>query len=199
MKSLKVPGDKTRVGCDSCKAMVSATFRYDTLCLQDGTRVPNAMLAFCDTCGAQVAMAQQSAYLVRKARHGQRKKTSVRLQQTLFDLASLLVEDAGGDPGETSAPELVLKAVLATVLDHPQRREVLVQKLVNLRSDPLLSASAAQRKLNLGLTTRLKSELSSLEKDTALTQSDLVRFSIVAAREDARVSQELKKLVILAT
>lgn len=199
MKSLILPGHQIRVGCDTCKAMVPATFRYDTLTLSDGVKVPYAMLAFCDVCGTQVAMAQQSAHLIRKAHQKLRKKTSVRLPRILFDMASLLVAEVGGDPNEGPAPELVLKAMLATLLDQPQRRQALGLRLGELRNDPLL-AQPSEQKLNLGLTTRLLEELASLKKVSKLgTQSEVIRTTLVAARQDPEVNKELRKLVVLTT
>lgn len=198
MKNLVLPGQKTRVGCDTCKAMVSATFRHDTITLDDGVKVPNAMLAFCDICGHQVAMAQQSAHLIRKAREKRRQKTSVRLQPILFDLSSVLVTEVGGDPNEAQAPELVLKAMLATLLDDPKRRKALVKRLIELRNDPLLAGSPGQ-KLNLGLTSRLRNELVHLQKASEFTQSEVIRTTLVAASTDPRASKELRKIVVLTT
>ena len=199
MKNLILPGQKTWVGCDTCKAMVPATFRYDTLTLSDGVKVPNAMLAFCDVCGTQVAMAQQSAHLIRRTHQKRRKKTSVRLPRILFDLASLLVTEVGGDPNEGPAPELVLKAMLATLLDQPQRRQALGKRLRELRNDPLL-AKPSEQKLNLGLTSRLLEELAGLQEVSKLgTQSEVIRTTLVAARQDPDVSKELRKLVVLTT
>lgn len=198
MKNLVLPGQKTRVGCDTCKAMVSATFRHDTITLDDGVKVPNAMLAFCDICGNQVAMAQQSAHLIRKARETRRQKTSVRLQPILFDLSSVLVTEVGGDPNEAQAPELVLKAMLATLLDDPKRRKALVKRLIELRNDPLLSGSPGQ-KLNLGLTSRLRNELVHLQEASEFTQSEVIRTTLVAASTDPRASKELRKIVVLTT
>lgn len=196
MKTLILPGQKTRVGCDGCKAMQSATFRYDTLILPGGIKVPHAMLAFCDVCGQQVAMAQQSAHLVRKATRRPRKKTSVRLPRVLFDLSSLLVTEAGGDPSQGAAPELVLKAMLATLIDQPQRRRELAHRLQELRSDSLL-AQPSEQKLNLGLNPKLFDELVQLQHNAGLGQSDVIRTTLVAARQDSAVVQELRKLVVL--
>ena len=199
MKNLILPGQETRVGCDVCKAMVPATFRYDTLTLNDGIKIPHAMLAFCNVCGAQVAMAQQSAHLIRKTRQKRRKKTSVRLPRVLFDMASLMVAEVGGDPNEAPAPELVLKAMLATLLDQPTRRQALGQRLCELRNDPLL-AQPSEHKLNLGLTVRLLEELASLQKESRLgTQSEVIRTTLVAARQDPDMSKELRKLVVFTT
>ena len=198
MKEVILPGQKTRVGCDTCKAIQSATFRYDTLTLDDGLKVPDAMLAFCDVCGSRVAMAQQSAHLVRRAHHIKRKKTSLRLPRVLSDLASLLVSDAGGDPSQTAAPELVLKAMLATLLDHPERRELWAQRMTELRSDPIL-AQPSEKKINLGLTPRLLEELATLQEVSHLTQSQVIRMTLLAARADLEVGKELKKLVALTS
>lgn len=199
MKEIVIPGQQIRVGCESCQAMRAATFRYDTLHLPDGTQVPHAMLAFCDVCGSEVAMAQQSAHLVRQARQPQRKKTSVRVSRVLWDLASVLVLEAGGDPHQGSALELVLKAVLASVLEQPQRRQQFATRLRALREDPLL-AQPAEQKVNLGLTPRMLAELTTLQQAAQMSKpSQVIRASLVAARHDPRVERELRKLVALTT
>ncbi|MCE7875384.1 hypothetical protein DYH09_34155, partial [bacterium CPR1] len=86
MKEVYLPGQTLRAGCDTCRAMRTGTFRYNVLRLEDGTEVPHAMIAFCDVCGGQLAIAQQSAHLIQKARHGRRQKTSVRVPRVVSDL-----------------------------------------------------------------------------------------------------------------
>ncbi len=199
MKEVYLPGQTIRAGCDSCCAMRTGTFRYDTLHLEDGTDVPHAMLAFCDVCGGQIAVAQQSAHLIQKARHGKRQKTSVRVPRVVSDLASMLVSAAGGDPSQVPATELVLKAVLASFLDHPKRRQAFARRLGKLRGDPLLQQPSEQ-KVNLGLTTRLQQELASLQEESKLSsQSELIRTTLVAARQDPQIERELRKLVLLSS
>jgi len=198
MKEIVLPGQKTRVGCDTCKAMQPATFRYETLTLPGDIKVPNAMLAFCDVCGSRVAMAQQSAHLIRKAHQKKRKKTSVRVSRVLSDLASLMVEGAGGDPAQSTAPELVLKAMLATLLDRPELQQSFALRLGELRNDPIL-AQPSETKINMGLTPRLLEELATLQKVSRLTQSEVIRTTLVAARLDPDVTKELRKLVVFTT
>jgi hypothetical protein len=139
------------------------------------------MLAFCDVCGSRLAMAQQSAHLVRRAHPKKRKKTG-----------------AGGDPAQSTAPELVLKAMLATLLDRPELRRSLALKLSELRNDPLL-AQPSETKINMGLTPRLLEELATLQEVSHLTQSQVIRATLVAARLDPGVTRELRKLVVLTT
>lgn len=199
MKEVYLPGQAVRAGCDVCQAMRTGTFRYDVLRLEDGTEVPHAMIAFCDVCGSQLAVAQQSAHLIQKARHGKRQKTSVRVPRVVSDLASMLVAAAGGDPSQVPAPELVLKAVLASFLDRPRRRQAFARRLGRLRRDPLLLQPADQ-KVNLGLTARLQQELAVLQDEAHLSsQSELIRASLVAARQDPHIERELRKLVVLSS
>lgn len=143
-------------------------------------------------------MAQQSAHLIRKAHQKKRKKTTVRLQPILFDLASVLVADVGGDPNAAPAPELVIKAMLLPLLEEPSRRQALVKRLRKLSKDPLLAESPAQ-KLNLGLTPRLQTELLFLQEASQFSQSEVIRTTLLAARTDPKVSKELRKLVVLTS
>lgn len=89
--------------------------------------------------------------------------------------------------------------MLATLLDQPTRRQALGQRLCELRNDPLL-AQPSEQKLNLGLTVRLLEELASLQKESRLgTQSEVIRTTLVAARQDPEMSKELRKLVVFTT
>lgn len=64
---------------------------------------------------------------------------------------------------------------------------------------PIL-AQPAEQKVNLGLTPQLLDELTALQRAAHMPkQSEVIRASLVAARQDPDFERELRKLVVLTT
>jgi hypothetical protein len=65
-------GDKSRAVCDTCKKIVSTTFRYSPY-NYDGLIIPDILQGFCDVCGVVVSIPHQSSYKIKEFR--ERAKT----------------------------------------------------------------------------------------------------------------------------
>lgn len=200
MMPVYVPGQQKNALCPTCESRELATFQYGVYEHQDGTKVPGVLILSCDRCHTQLAHAHQSSYLIQQARRQARpKKTSFRLPQVLMDLASSEVYQAGGNPIDLCAPELVLKATLASILDRPTLRRRLIERMKKVKGNPLLSQPAS-RKVSLRLSERAQDELAKLAEESHLkNSSEVFRISIlIAAEEESSVTPELRKLVLLS-
>ena len=66
-RKIRVPGEKTKLLCENCGDLRSATWNYGDFEFKNGTVVSGVMLAFCDECLEQAGLAAQSSYLLREA------------------------------------------------------------------------------------------------------------------------------------
>jgi hypothetical protein len=67
MKSIVLEGQLTEAPCETCQRFTQARFGHGPVELEEGLVVENVMRATCESCGAVVSVAQQSAYLFRQA------------------------------------------------------------------------------------------------------------------------------------
>jgi hypothetical protein len=201
LENVFLPGEKTSALCPTCQGRVQATFQYGTYTHSDGTKVPKVMMLFCDNCGTPLGHAQQSVYRIRNARqHDRLQKTTVRVPQVLLDIASSQVYKLGGDPKTVCAPEVVLKATLATIFDKSKSQRAAVIKLMKSCKDGPLWKQRQNASVPLKLSAKAKEELQRLTQESdCRNQSEAVRASIlVAAEDDSPVNPELRKLVMLS-
>ena len=73
---IRVPGEKTKVPCESCQALQSGTWNYAPYHLEDGHVIDQVMTASCDICSSPCSTATQSAGKLQEAR---RPKSPPRL------------------------------------------------------------------------------------------------------------------------
>jgi len=60
-------GDKSRAVCDTCKNIVSTTFRYAPYNYEELT-ISDILQGFCDVCGVVVSIPHQSSYKIKEFR-----------------------------------------------------------------------------------------------------------------------------------
>ena len=200
MTNVYLPGQKKSALCPECKGRVEATFHYDTYCHPDGITVANVLMLFCDCCGAQLAHAHQSSYLIQRARAVPKpRKTSVRIPQVLLDLASSKIHSMGGDPKKVCAPEMVVKATLATTFEKSQpERVAFARRMKSCQESPLWGQKQSTQ-VPLKLSDAARQELLWLVREAHFQgQSEAVRASILlAVEDDSPINAELRKLVML--
>ncbi|MDR0306731.1 MAG: hypothetical protein LBI42_07825 [Chitinispirillales bacterium] len=63
-------GEKSKGPCETCRKLVSTTFRYAPL-NYGGRVIPDVLQDFCDACGSSVSIPQQSSFVVREYRRAQ--------------------------------------------------------------------------------------------------------------------------------
>ena len=199
MKNVVVPGKKTRGPCETCGRFVPATYGYGSFGLTEGTVVENVMRATCDECGTIVALAQQSAPVIKKARDerdARRRKahSTVRLPRALLDFAAVKLSESGARPEEY---ELLLKAFAMSLAEASRsRRARVLSNLVSVKDAVLEQPCDAA--VNLNLSQRMWDFLGQLQEETGtVALSELVRRILVVLEGDRKVGTELRKLVLV--
>ena len=198
MRHVLKPGDTTRGGCESCKAMVFGTYNYGQIKLTDGTVVENVMRALCDDCGEIIAVAHQSAPAIKAARAQRdltkaRSRTTVRVPRPLADFAASQLLDRGANPDRL---DLMLKTFVSMALDGPTRRTDLVNAICSA-SDPVLELRP-EVTLHLDLSNSLRALLKELQAQSGLRNlSDFVRRMLVVMDADAQTDESMRKVVLL--
>lgn len=200
MRHVFKPGDTTRGGCEKCRAMVSATYGYGRVQLDDGTAIENVMRALCNECGEIVAIAHQSAPAIKAARAKRddekaRLRTTVRVSRPLADFAASQLLDRGANPERL---DLMLKAFISMALDGSQRRTALVNAICSA-SDPVLNLRP-EVTLHLDLNKQLWAVLKELQAQSGLRSlSDFIRRMLVVMDEDSQTDESMRRVVLYAS
>jgi hypothetical protein len=189
--NIRVPGQKTKVACEKCQSLRSATWNYGLFTLQDGQAIEDVMTAYCDICSEPCGIATQSGWKIREAQEAKKcKRTTIRVSLPLIDLAANRAVEAGADPRR--GPELITMAVLRNLGRNPKRLVSFAKKLKTTTS-PLLTNS--EKRMNLTLSPASTSTLSQLKKATSLNQSEVIRRALIASESDPAFSKELKMML----
>lgn len=189
---IRLPGEKTKVACESCQALQSATWNFGTFHLQDGRRVEQVMQASCDVCGQPAGMATQSAWRIKEARgSSEKRRTSVMVTLSLQDLAANKMLEIGGEPKR--GPELITMAVLKSLKSDPSKLKAFAHKLRELES-PLLQGPASVR-MNLLLSPELQGTLRQVSKNSKLNQSEVVRRALIVGESDEQMTEAMRATI----
>ena len=202
-RHLFYPGRRVKAICTKCKEIVTATYGYGTVPLQDGTPVEGVMRAICDRCGSLVATAPQSTPLVRaaietrneKRPHERKERTTVRIPRVLADFARWeLFELKAPDPERF---DLLVKAfIMSLARATEKRRGHAIEKLRNLK-DPVLE-QPCDYLVALNFSEQLWKYLKQLQLEARLpSTSELVRRILVLMERDQRAEDELRNLVLI--
>lgn len=176
MKSIVLPGDTTRASCETCGRFVRATWGYRPYELEGDLVVEQVMCANCPTCGQVVGVAQQSAYLLRRALENERRfRTTLRLPQELKDYVALQLDKLGVAGAPKSYVQLFLRALLAAC----RGRESELAEALRQVEDPVLERPCTEM-LTLTLSRPLLEVLDNLKAQTGLENgSEVMRRLLV--------------------
>lgn len=189
-------GRKIEAPCEICGGFVSATFDLGALPMDDGSVVNGVMRATCDTCGSIVAVAHQSASVVREAldRRDAGRRATVRLPRTL-------AAQVAGRLSRKGTPPTQYQLLLAAFANAWRRMDAADREALVLRLGSSDSRSARARKevtVNIDLGHNLAGFLEDLRRETGLSsRSELVRRVLAAAQEEPEVDRELQNLAML--
>lgn len=189
------PGMKVEAPCENCKGFVPATFELGRLVMDDGTVIDGVMRAVCDRCGSVLAVAQQSAPVIREAldRRDAGRRTTIRLPRALAEQVEMRLTRKGAPPTHYQA----LLAAFANALRHmgAADREMLVARLRsgevpyrNLKKDVTI---------NLDLGHNLAGFMDELRREVGIQQSELVRRIFAAVKDQPEVDRHLQELSIM--
>ncbi|MCE7872412.1 hypothetical protein DYH09_18820 [bacterium CPR1] len=170
MKSIVLPGETTRASCETCGKFVRATWGYRPYTLEDDLVVEQVMCATCPSCGQVVGVAQQSAYLLRRALENERRfRTTLRLPQELKDYVALQLDRLG----IAGAPQSYVQLFLRTLLAACRGKENEVAQGLRDLADPVLERPCTEM-LTLTLSRPLLEVLDTLKSRTGLDNSSEV-------------------------
>lgn len=189
---LLLAGEKKRLPCEQCQNLQQATYRYADFIFDDGVTVPQVLQAFCDCCGAALAVAPQSSSQI--GRHRSRAKpTSVRIPPVLTDLANTLLAQAGATTEK--AAETVFKIAVTATLDEDE--ESLAKKLRKATDSPLLSQPST-RKFSLTMRPQISQRLKQLQTLCKLaSQSEAVKAFLVLANDEPKIQDQIRRFALL--
>lgn len=172
MKSIVHTGQTTKVYCEACEKFVEATYSYGTFRFSNGVVADNVMRAVCDSCGEVVAVAHQSALVLKEALEDNGQRTTMRLPQELLDYISLQLDQLGAKPTHY---DLFLRAIL---LACHKKEKLIGPKLSGVEDAVLRQPYGAT--LSLLLTPNLLKIIQALVKASGITNnSELLRRLIV--------------------
>ncbi|MHB2019971.1 MAG: ribbon-helix-helix protein, CopG family [Candidatus Xenobia bacterium] len=188
MKSIVLPGQKTKASCDTCKAFRQATWGLHSHTLEDGTEVENVMQAQCDTCGSLIAIAGQAVHRIKGAiKDREKHRTSVRLPQELLDFMGARLNAAGADPTDF---DMFLRALFVAAHEAEKR---LFEKLP--RVEDLVLERPATALINITVSPQVADLLKRFRAATGQSTSEVLRRLLVLADGDlaAAVDEHLKR------
>jgi Arc/MetJ-type ribon-helix-helix transcriptional regulator len=192
MKSIVIAGQKTKAYCPDCGNFGPATYSYGSFPFDSGIVAENVMRATCDRCGIIVALAHQSANVLKEALQKPKVATTMRLPQELLDFVSLQLDRVGARPNQY---DLFLNALLMACRG---REEVVSAKLATVQ-DPVLTRPNSVT-INLTFTPRLHQVLTKLSAASSISNlSEVIRRLIVLAEEQPlakAVSTETERLAL---
>lgn len=193
MKSIVVEGDKTEGPCETCGGFVPAVWKYLPWKLSDGRTVDDVMQAVCASCGAIVAIADQSAHLVREALDDRvAHRIKIRLPQELMDFASIELSATGQSP---TAYEWFWRALFRVCLDEGSK---ILSGLVQTVHDSVLDAPM-RVSVNISLTEHVDKVLAEVCEQTGMDVSKVVRTLMVLADGELqdRVRHAIRQMALV--
>ena len=173
MKSIFVSGHKVKAYCDNCQAFVSATYAYGDFPFDRGVVAENILRATCDNCSTIVAVALQSAPMLKEALEApETVRTTMRLPQELMDFVGVQLDKMGAQP---SKYDFYLRAIILACRGKEQKIAQLLQSL----KDPVLERpNTVLLKITLG--SRLHEIVREIGKVSGISNlSELIRRLIV--------------------
>ncbi len=176
MKTIVLPGDSVNAACETCQKFVHATWNYGPFAMDNGLIIEQVMRASCSQCGSIVALAHQSAYLLRRALENQKRfRTTLRMPQELKDYVALQLDRAGIAGAPNSYVQLFLRAILAFC----RGREVEMAPALQEIEDPVLHRPCTEM-VTLTLSKPLLDVVENLKDRTGIQNvSELMRRLLV--------------------
>ncbi|MBT9583720.1 hypothetical protein IV102_10230 [bacterium] len=192
MKSIVMTGQKVKAFCPNCDKFGLATYAYGTFPFDNGVVADNVMRATCDGCGQIVALAAQSAPVLKQALEQPKTTTTMRLPRELLDFVSVQLDQAGA---RSNHYDLFIRALL---LACRGREESVAARLASLQ-DPILQLPNTNT-INLAFPARLHDILIRLEEFSGISNgSELIRRLMVLAEHPPlakEVRQETERLAL---
>lgn len=179
MKSIILAGQATKAYCETCDKFMAGTYSYGPFLFDNGVTAENVMRAECDVCHSVIAVAPQSAPLLKEALATPRAiRSTMRLPQELLDYMGIQLTRFGT---RATDYDLFLRALLMAC----RSREDEIGHQLPAVEDPILKQPFSAT-LSLFLSARLGDVITALSKASQLSNtSDVLRRLIVMTEQPA--------------
>ncbi len=197
-------GDKSKAICSHCSQLVGTTFVRRDVPFSDGKALAKDILvAVCDVCDEIVATPAQSTPAIREARQRGVKSLEAQLPAIYIDALDLAAYTVDNQ-SSTEFRKVLMTVYLHRFASGEYPASELVSALTTARSRYKERRGGARRRLSMKVTPRIAEDLKNLAKETALSQTDLIKSVIFQIQSDVLESRkpalmrELSALSLLA-
>lgn len=203
-------GDKSRAICEHCEALVETTFARRNVPFSDGQGVAESILvAVCDTCGQVASIPAQSTPAIKAARDAAVVSIEARLPASYLERLDQAMHTI-----TTAAATKHRKMFLSLYIDYLYRNDRWKKEAIFTWSQyyrikigatasvknaeyysafPGITRQEESKRLSLKLNFHIAGELTALQEQTKLSQTDLLKNVICQMQDDIvnRPNQEL--------
>lgn len=192
-------GDKSRGICEHCKKISETTFQVKTSTIQDGAkllRVPDILVAVCDTCDRVTAIPQQSfAAVAEHRKKAASKSEDFRVPRHFLDILNLSISIIGLN----ATKDLRARIVRYYIASLNTSKEDIKHLKRNLESE-LLSGNFKRRdRLPMRISSELSHHFSEVIQLSRLTRTQILDSIIVRIKEDVLDRKDSTKISNLKT
>lgn len=192
-------GDKSKGPCETCRKLVTTTFRYAPLKFNEMV-IPEVLQDFCDICGSAVSIPHQSAYRIKEFReqcnHSLEFRVPPHFMDILVAIGTLL--KIGQKPNFLCR---VISELYLSKADKPEGRDI-HKKIVAALNDELSKGKSKDR-LSCTFPDTTFSALRTMAHQERKNSTTIVKGIIVAAKydildnRDRKLSKEFEELAAL--
>ena len=182
-------GEKSRGLCQSCKKLVSTTFKATTVPLSSGKgKVSDVLAAICNSCGVVVAIPQQSAPKIRESLHVKKRSIEARLPIHLLDI--LLY---AGDSFAMGSPETLKDSLVRYYIGLATENKSMSKGFAKLLDSELATGKGDVR-LSLKVNEAVYKKFDELQKKTKLSKTNLIKAIVLQINLDVLQKPSKKNL-----
>lgn len=191
--------DKSKAACEHCKKITETTFQVRTANIQDGNktlRVPNILVAVCDTCDKTAAVPQQSfAAVAEVKKKAESKVRDFRVPRHFLDILNNSIRIIG----LTASKDLrgrIVRHYLAE-LDPTDADIKLLKKKLN--SELLMGKFKRSNRLPMRFSAELEDRFENVIESSHLTKTEVLDSVIVRIKEEILDKKDSDKIDTLRT
>lgn len=192
-------GDKSKAICEHCKKISETTFKVRTSQIQDGQktlRVPDVLVAVCDTCDKVAAIPQQSfAAVAEVKKKAETKNEDFRVPRHFLDILNNSIRIIGLNASKDLRARIVrhyLADLDITVKDIKHLKE-------NLNSELLVGKFKRGNRLPMRLSSELEDHFTEVIALSHLSKTQVIDSVIVSIKEDILDNKDSEKIDNLKT
>ncbi len=200
---LFIDGEKSRAICSHCKDMVPVTFMRRDVPFSDGKgAAQDILVGVCGVCDQVVSIPAQSTPAISESRKKALKSIEVRLPAIYLDVLDLAAFTLEPESSPDFRKDLICYYIHDLAQD-PNR----IQRLFNAHKLSVVNFSSKNikipsKRLSMKVSEKLKTELRSLEDETELSTTELLKSVVCDIQREVLEkprSSKIKTLQFLAS